>query len=44
MSDKVYTCGVCKNAEGDFISDNNESGQPEWYCNTCEDNRATKYG
>jgi hypothetical protein len=44
MSDKVYTCGICEQREGEFIADNNSDKVLTWYCGECEDNRAEKWG
>lgn len=42
--DKVYTCEVCENAEGEFIADNNADKFARWYCVKCEEHRSDKYG
>jgi hypothetical protein len=36
----------CDSCEGQaaYIADNNESGNPALYCESCEEHRAEKYG
>lgn len=38
----VYLCGCGE--RGEWYSDNNESGKIKWYCGSCEEHRAEKYG
>jgi len=38
----IFVCGCGK--EGEWCSDNNASGHAEWYCGSCDDRRAEKYG
>ena len=44
MSDNVYTCEICHNAEGEFIADNNSDKVLTRYCVSCEDTRAERWG
>jgi hypothetical protein len=36
-------CDLC-DGQAAYISDNNESGKPALYCESCEEHRAEKYG
>jgi len=42
MSEMYSNCECGE--EGVWFADNNASGEIEWYCAECEDNRSMKYG
>ena len=39
-----YTCSQCEDGDGEWYADNNGSEELLWYCGTCDDRRAEKYG